>query len=66
MEGENGPYILLDRTFNPAGLPNPENRNNILISMFSKKSESGSQPETMSQGVVGNSDGPFSDDDIPF
>ena len=57
MEGEKGMFILLDRTFNPAGLPNPENRNNVLISMFSKK-EDNSQPEIK--------DNQFSDDDIPF
>lgn len=34
MEGQNGPYIILDRTFNPAGLPNPENRSNCIVSMF--------------------------------
>ena len=37
LEGEHGPYILLDRVFNPAGLPNPENRNNIFVSMFKPK-----------------------------
>lgn len=34
MQGDNGFYMILDRTFNPAGLPNPENRSNCIVSMF--------------------------------
>lgn len=30
-------FILLDRTFNPAGVSNPENRGNLLISVFEAK-----------------------------
>ena len=38
MEGDNGPFILFDRTFNPAGVPNPDDRENFIISMFEPKS----------------------------
>jgi hypothetical protein len=55
MEGENGPYILLDRTFNPAGLPNPENRNNVIISMFQPKGKD----EAPAQKTTDNDDIPF-------
>jgi len=34
MSGENGQFILMDRTFNPAGVPNPENKDSVLISVF--------------------------------
>jgi len=34
MEGERGPYILLERWFNPAGVPNPDDRSNVIVSMF--------------------------------
>ena len=34
IEGDRGPYILLDRYFNPAGVPNPDNRANVIVSMF--------------------------------
>lgn len=56
MEKEDGGrFIFIDRTFNPAGLPNPENRNNIIVSMFKKDGN----------GQGGQAPIP-SDDDIPF
>ena len=30
-------FILLNRTFNPAGCPNPDNRDAVLVSMFDVK-----------------------------
>jgi hypothetical protein len=37
MEGDNGKFMFLSRCFNPAGIPNPDNKENILISMFAPK-----------------------------
>ena len=37
MDGDNGQYILLDRHFNPAGVPNPDNKNSVLVSVFYDK-----------------------------
>ena len=38
MEDDNGgSFILLDRTFNPAGVPNPDDKQSVLISMFAAK-----------------------------
>lgn len=38
MEDDNGgQYIMLDRYFNPAGVPNPDNRGTVLLSMFDQK-----------------------------
>lgn len=34
MSGDNGQFILMDRTFNPAGVPNPDNKDSVLISVF--------------------------------
>jgi len=35
MQGDDGnQFIVLDRTFNPAGVPNPDNRDNLLLSCF--------------------------------
>ena len=34
MDGDNGQYLLIDRHFNPAGVPNPDNKNSILVSVF--------------------------------
>jgi hypothetical protein len=56
IEGERGPYILLDRHFNPAGIANPDNRSNVIISMFEPRDNSG--------GGRGG-DGGFKDD-VPF
>ncbi len=38
-ESEDGKsrFILMDRTFNPAGVKNPDNRENLLISIFEAK-----------------------------
>ena len=36
-QGENSQYILLDRTFNPAGVPNPDNKDMLIVSMFEPK-----------------------------
>lgn len=56
IEGENGKYILLDRYFNPAGVPNPDDRANVIVSMFEPKQGSG-------QGGQG---GESFKDDVPF
>jgi len=40
MQGENGMYILLDRTFNPAGVVNPDNKDVVTLSMYEPKEKS--------------------------
>lgn len=30
-------FILMNRTFNPAGVPNPDNRESVLLSVFEAK-----------------------------
>jgi hypothetical protein len=32
-----GKFIIMDRTFNPAGVINPENKSSIIISMYEPK-----------------------------
>lgn len=39
LENEKGLYMVLDRTFNPAGVPNPENRSNLIVSMFEPREQ---------------------------
>jgi len=34
---DGGQFIILNRAFNPAGIPNPEDRDTLLISMFDLK-----------------------------
>lgn len=59
MEKDNkGRIIFMDRTFNPAGVPNPDNRSNIIVSMFEPKNKQDAPPVD---------DAPPPDDgDIPF
>lgn len=40
---EGGKFILLDRTFSPAGCLNPDNKSTVLISMFDPKSNGDKQ-----------------------
>lgn len=58
---DGGEFIIFDRHFNPAGLPNPENRSTIIISMF-RKDEAGQGQAVASPTPKG---GNF-EDDIPF
>lgn len=37
MHGDHGPYLLLDRTFNPAGVPGQEGKESVLISFSAVK-----------------------------
>ena len=37
MEGEKGPFILLNKTFNPAGIQ--DGKESVIISMFEEKSK---------------------------
>lgn len=38
MEGDNGPYVILERWFNPAGIANPQDRSNLIVSCFEPRS----------------------------
>lgn len=63
IQGDNGPYIVLDRTFNPAGVPNKENKSSVLLSLFAPKDQQ-QQPRQAAQPPRGEA--PVFDDDIPF
>ena len=70
---DGGEFILLDRTFNPAGVPNPDGKGTVLISMFAPKTDANQaaasgqppapQPQKYSKGSPVNS---YPDDEIPF
>jgi hypothetical protein len=55
-DNDGGKFILLNRTFNPAGVPNPDNKSSVLISLFKPKAKDDSDAPAA----------PVSDDDIPF
>lgn len=47
MQGDRGPYVVLDRTFNPAGVPVEDGRDQIIVSCFEPRSRDdagGAQP----------------------
>lgn len=65
MEKEGREFILLERTFNPAGLPNPDNRSNVLLSLFEPKEKGQAQPQSKSyDSTPAHND--VDDDEIPF
>lgn len=70
IEGDNGPFLMLDRSFNPAGLPNPENRNNCLLSLFTPKGQQDQGPPPAQQQPTQDHPGTApqggGSDDVPF
>jgi hypothetical protein len=67
MEGDKGPYILLDRTFNPAGVGGNEGRESIIVSLYEPKDSAGQQQHSEAkakayQRPAHDLDG----DDVPF
>ena len=68
---DGGTFILLKRTFNPAGVPNPEDRDTVLISVFDLKEGDAPQrsaPAQQRQAPPPQQRAPQNqyDDDIPF
>jgi len=61
MQNDDGSkMILLKRTFNPAGVPNPDNRDSVILSMFAPKAKEDVRTDVQT-------DNPFGDDStIPF
>ena len=71
MEGQNGPYILLDRTFNPAGVSGNDGRESIIVSLYEPKAD-GNQPSSAQQQHSQQKANAFQpqprdlQDDVPF
>lgn len=61
MQNENGFFMFLDRTFNPAGVPNPDGKSNVIISFFEPK-----KPQSIPQGNSQYKQETVNDSDIPF
>jgi len=72
MQGDNGHYMMLKRTFNPAGVPCDPQRDSILVSMFEPKQNNGQQGQQQRQqpqqsgGAQGAMPSDDMDDEIPF
>ena len=65
MESEKGPFILLDRWFSPAGIPNPENRANLMVSCYEPRSRDAQQGGNRQQSSS-QPNGCFDDGEVPF
>ena len=65
MDGDKGPYLLLDRTFNPAGVGGNEGRESIIVSLYEPKDGVGQQqaPAAKSGGYKASD---LDGDDVPF
>ncbi|MEB3212682.1 MAG: hypothetical protein VKL39_15085 [Leptolyngbyaceae bacterium] len=63
-------FLLLDRTFNPAGVPNPDGRANLIVSLFDANRDGNSRGASQggNRDDSGYSGGgrPMPDDEIPF
>jgi hypothetical protein len=67
MRGDDGnEFLLLDRHFNPAGVPNPDNRGNVLVSMFDPKQDDRAQGGQQSAQTTQQSRASDMDQEIPF
>lgn len=71
MEEDGSMFIILERTFNPAGVPNPDNRETVLLSCFVPQDQrDGSARGSDSRGSEshqgGSASGGQMDDNIPF
>lgn len=62
---DGGTFLLMKRTFNPAGVPNPDNRDTVLISVFDLREADGQQRQAPAQRQA-PPPADISDSDIPF
>lgn len=68
MMGDKGPFIMLAKWFNPAGVPDSRGGESILISVFEPRQE-GQQapaPRQAAKAPQGSGFDDFPDDTIPF
>jgi len=49
MQGDNGQFLILKRTFNAAGVPNPDNKDSVIVSFFEQNNQ-GQQQGNQQQG----------------
>lgn len=50
MQGDNGPFLILKRTFNPAGVPNPDNKDSVIVSLFEPQNQQQNNQGQQQQG----------------
>jgi hypothetical protein len=54
MQGDNGQFAIMKRTFNPAGVPNPDGKDSIIVSMFEPQNSQQQNQNTQQQGGFSN------------
>lgn len=62
MENDKGPYMLLNRTFNPAGVPGNADKDNIIVSMFEDRGDRNAPVDKQRSGGVSS----IADDEVPY
>ena len=60
---DGGKFMIMNRTFNPAGVPNPENRDTLIVSMFDVKPREETTGDKVKNAFNGT---PAPDEEIPF
>lgn len=72
FQGENGPYLILNRSFNPAGVPFKEGSDSIICSLFEPKDKAGGPAQAPGRAPAPAPAGAGArkpadkEDDIPF
>ena len=72
MQGDNGPFIMLAKWFNPAGVQDGHGGESILISVFEPRQEGQQAPQRTASRTAPQAAKPAPkgfddmDDDIPF
>lgn len=64
MQGDNGPYLLLDPMINLAAVPREAGKDRVICSLFEPKPQDGQQPRAAAPAQR-PAPAPM-DDDIPF
>lgn len=59
MQGDNGPFLILKRTFNPAGVPNPDNKDSVLVSLFEPQQQQNNQQNNQQGQQQGQQQGGY-------
>ena len=60
LQTDKGHVMLMDRTFNPAGIADPEGRGTVMLSLFEpKQREQASQPQQAEPADDFDQDVPF-------
>lgn len=50
MQGDNGQFLVLKRTFSAAGVPNPDNKDSVIVSFFEQNNQGQQQSAPQQQG----------------